>query len=190
MWVKGIVRPFEFGGVWLGSLDPVLALSKKSKWTAGLIESSASQFLKSITAFFPTRKFQKMTYYERPNIGRKLIENGQIPTDDFIKLFRSRLATSRNLKGGFDETSSLKPSIGDERFQLVISQNWFLNWLSSHFDWTKTKKSLKGHGNEADFLGFLQKLVPHRSLTLPFEPFRFWSRGVAMVSRGVSIRIF
>jgi hypothetical protein len=30
---------------------------------------------------------------------------------------------------------------------------------------------LKGHGNEADFLGFLQKLVPHRSLTLPFEPF-------------------
>jgi hypothetical protein len=38
------------------------------------------------------------------------------------------------------------------------------------------KKSLKGHGNDADFLGFLQKLVPHRSLTLPFEPFRFWLR--------------
>ena len=35
---------------------------------------------------------------------------------------------------------------------------------------------LKGHGNEADFLGFLQKLGPHRSLTLPFEPFRFWLR--------------
>ncbi len=35
---------------------------------------------------------------------------------------------------------------------------------------------LKGHGNEADFLGFLQKLVPHRSLTLHFEPFRFWLR--------------
>ena len=32
--------------------------------------------------------------------------------------------------------------------------------------------NLKGHGNEADFLGFLQKLVPHRSLRLPFEPFR------------------
>jgi hypothetical protein len=32
-------------------------------------------------------------------------------------------------------------------------------------------KSLKGHGNEADFLGFFQKLVPHKSLTLPFEPF-------------------
>jgi hypothetical protein len=36
---------------------------------------------------------------------------------------------------------------------------------------------LKGHGNEADFLGFLQKLGPHRSLTPPpFEPFRFWLR--------------
>ncbi len=36
--------------------------------------------------------------------------------------------------------------------------------------------SLKGHGNEADFLGFLHKLVPHESLTLLFEPFRFWLR--------------
>ncbi len=35
---------------------------------------------------------------------------------------------------------------------------------------------LKGHGNEAGFLGFLQKLVLHRSLTLPFEPFPFWLR--------------
>jgi hypothetical protein len=37
-------------------------------------------------------------------------------------------------------------------------------------------RSLKGHGNEADFLGFLQKLGPHRSLTLPFQPFRYWLR--------------
>jgi hypothetical protein len=37
-------------------------------------------------------------------------------------------------------------------------------------------QSLKGHGNEADFLGFLQKLVPHESLTIPFGPFRFWLR--------------
>ncbi len=35
---------------------------------------------------------------------------------------------------------------------------------------------LKGHGNEVDFLGFLQKLVPHESLTLPFKPFRFLLR--------------
>jgi hypothetical protein len=35
---------------------------------------------------------------------------------------------------------------------------------------------LKGHGNETDFLGFLQKSVPHKSLTLPFKPFRFWLR--------------
>jgi hypothetical protein len=41
--------------------------------------------------------------------------------------------------------------------------------------WSATLQ-LKGHGNEADFLGFLQKLGPHRSLTLPFELFRFWLR--------------
>ncbi len=35
---------------------------------------------------------------------------------------------------------------------------------------------LKGHGNEADFLGFLQKLGPHRSPIVPFELFRFWLR--------------
>jgi hypothetical protein len=34
--------------------------------------------------------------------------------------------------------------------------------------------SLKGHGNEADFLGVLHKPVQHRSLTLHFEPFQFW----------------
>jgi hypothetical protein len=33
---------------------------------------------------------------------------------------------------------------------------------------------LKGHGHMA--MGFLQKLVPHESLTLPFKPFRFWLR--------------
>jgi hypothetical protein len=38
---------------------------------------------------------------------------------------------------------------------------------------TKPIYFLKGHGNEADFLGFLQKSVPHRSLTLPFKPFLF-----------------
>ncbi len=36
--------------------------------------------------------------------------------------------------------------------------------------------AFKGHGNEADFLGFLHKPVRHRSLTLRFEPFRFWLR--------------
>ncbi len=36
--------------------------------------------------------------------------------------------------------------------------------------------NLKGHGSERDFLGVLQKLVPHESLTLSFEPFRFWLR--------------
>jgi hypothetical protein len=32
-------------------------------------------------------------------------------------------------------------------------------------------RCLKGHGIEADFLGFLQELVPHESLTLPLGPF-------------------
>jgi hypothetical protein len=35
-------------------------------------------------------------------------------------------------------------------------------------------KILKGYGNEADFLGFVQKSVRHRSLTLQFELLRFW----------------
>jgi hypothetical protein len=34
-----------------------------------------------------------------------------------------------------------------------------------------TAEYLMGHGNEADFLGFLHKSVRHRSLTLCFEPF-------------------
>jgi hypothetical protein len=43
---------------------------------------------------------------------------------------------------------------------------------------------IKGHGNEADFLGFLQKLVPHESITLPFGPFQFWLR-----IRGLSVSV-
>jgi hypothetical protein len=35
------------------------------------------------------------------------------------------------------------------------------------------KSALKGHGNEADFLGVLQKSFPHESLTLHFELFQF-----------------
>jgi hypothetical protein len=42
--------------------------------------------------------------------------------------------------------------------------------------YNKDNVRLKGRGNEADFLGFLQKLVPLESLTLPFEPIRFWLR--------------
>jgi hypothetical protein len=34
----------------------------------------------------------------------------------------------------------------------------------------------KGYGNEADFPRFLHKSVWHLSLTLHFEPFRFWLR--------------
>jgi hypothetical protein len=41
---------------------------------------------------------------------------------------------------------------------------------------TRVWWSLKGHGNEADFLGFLHKPVRHKSITLRFKPFRFWLR--------------
>jgi hypothetical protein len=50
---------------------------------------------------------------------------------------------------------------------------YFLHVLLRFSFW---RDGLKRHGNEADFLGFLQKSVRHRSLTLHFEPFRFWLR--------------
>jgi hypothetical protein len=61
---------------------------------------------------------------------------------------------------------------------------WGVKGIRAKRSFRSTEKSangqkrffLKGHGNEADFLGLLQKLVPHRSLTLPFEPFRFGLR--------------
>ncbi len=41
---------------------------------------------------------------------------------------------------------------------------------------TRDTLLIKGTWEWGGFLGFSQKLVPHRSLTLPFEPFRFWLR--------------
>ena len=57
-----------------------------------------------------------------------------------------------SLKGGLSNDITLNPL--------------FTHWLIP----------LKGHGNEADFLGFLHKSVRHRSFTVHFEPFRFWLR--------------
>jgi hypothetical protein len=54
---------------------------------------------------------------------------------------------------------------------LQLRRGGFLNRLLT---FEKFLILLKGHGNEADFLGFLHKSVRHRSLTLHFEPFRFW----------------
>ncbi len=51
------------------------------------------------------------------------------------------------------------------------------NHLTPYAPWlVHNLKSLKGHGNETDFLGFLQKSVQHRFLTQNFEPFRFGLR--------------
>jgi hypothetical protein len=49
--------------------------------------------------------------------------NGQIPEEDLPRMVKFRLRTCRNLKRGFDETSSLKPSSGDKRFRLVVSRD-------------------------------------------------------------------
>ncbi len=56
------------------------------------------------------------------------------------------------------------------KYSKIIFFNSLKNSVKENQD---CRLQLKGHGNEADFLGFLQKLVPHRSLTLPFEPFDF-----------------
>ncbi len=52
-------------------------------------------------------------------------------------------------------------------FLLLFWCNYFQDSLLAVF---------KGHGNEADFPMFLHKSFRHRSLTLHFEPFRFWLR--------------
>jgi hypothetical protein len=44
---------------------------------------------------------------------------------------------------------------------------------------------LKGHGNEADFLKFLQKSVPRESLTLLFDRFSIRIRGKFGTARKV-----
>ncbi len=63
--------------------------------------------------------------------------------------------------------SILPPALPSQVSWVMVgqeSQDRFINF--------NYRKSLfvKGHGNEADFLGFLQKFVPHESLTLPFGP--------------------
>ncbi len=62
-------------------------------------------------------------FWQWPNSGRRLTVNDQILEDDLPRLAKSRLTTSWNLKRGFDETISLKPSSRDERFKLVIGRN-------------------------------------------------------------------
>jgi hypothetical protein len=63
-------------------------------------------------------------------------------------------------------------------FQHFVFAVWYTVYISvgTGQGTDQGQHSLKGHGNEADFLGFLQKLIPHKSLTLLFEPFRFWLR--------------
>jgi len=80
--------------------------------------------------------------------------------------------------------SFILPAISESHYKdLLIADGWEY-WMIYMYRGTgffaptppPHLPSLKGHGNEVDFLGFLQKLVPHRSLILPFEPFSFWRR--------------
>jgi hypothetical protein len=75
------------------------------------------------------------------------------------KLKKNSVNRSVNLK---------KRSVNLEKRSVNIEKRW--GYLEKH------SVNLKGHGNEADFLGFLHKWVRHRYLTLHFEPFRFWLR--------------
>jgi hypothetical protein len=100
--------------------------------TALRISGMAVQSQSDFPAFFSPRKVNlknslireddlpgmakswKMTYRELPKPRVR---------DDLPRLAKSWLRTGRNLKRGFDETSSLKPSSGDEGFQLAVSRN-------------------------------------------------------------------
>ncbi len=53
---------------------------------------------------------------------------------------------------------------------------WLFKKMTTNDPSVSTVELKKEHGNEADFLRFLHKSVPHESLTLPFELFRFWLR--------------
>jgi hypothetical protein len=78
----------------------------------------------------------------------------------------------------WDERFFSQTALSKRNNDRKISLNFFqkmtltMKWIMNNFFLIHRDK-LKGHGNEADFLGFLQKSVRHRFLTLHFEPFRF-----------------
>jgi hypothetical protein len=67
-------------------------------------------------------------------------------------------------------------SLLDVQNLTTIPMKKLRNFVQPYFWSGPSTNYLKGHGNETDFLGFLHKLLPHESLTLPIEPFRFWLR--------------
>jgi hypothetical protein len=69
-------------------------------------------------------------------------------------------------------SSHLPPHLGSYTRALLVSQDrrhlFVTTWVKGTWRWEccVSLSLLKGHGNEADFLGFLHKSVRHRSLTL------------------------
>ncbi len=77
---------------------------------SGMVLSNQSD----LPAFFSPRKVNlkiglipEMTFREWPNPRRWFTKNCKIPGNDLPRLAESQLTTSRNLKWGFDETSSV-----------------------------------------------------------------------------------
>ncbi len=146
--LKGIVRPFEFGGVtrliwsnitnwqvFLYYFNDTISREKQKIIDRGLgISGLALSNQSKLPAFFSPRqvnlkishrllrmaKSRKMIYLPKMAKSRKM-KNGQIPEDDLPRLAKSRLMRSRNLKRGSDETKAL---FRDVRFRLVVSRNW------------------------------------------------------------------
>jgi hypothetical protein len=82
---------------------------------------------------------------------------------------------------GIDSTSLCSLGAGAtilHRLDEPIPWNRFLGSFNVYKfgPWIYALFNVNGHGNAADLLGFLHKPVRHRSLTLRFEPFRFWLR--------------
>jgi hypothetical protein len=93
--------------------------------------------------------------------------------------FTFHFFTSYKLYGAWKRASSPKSLLFFVFLLHIILWKLTLSVVSLHVAGEvtgKKKRQLKGHGNEADFLGFLHKLVRHRSFTVHFEPFRFWLR--------------
>jgi len=117
------------------------------------------------------------------------------PHSAFIPCIKQKTAIKASFRNGFRRNLSItkirklegkiKMKYSKKIFHIYKSRTIYIDCTSVQFVillwrgfilWKFSSWMLKGHGNEADFLGFLQKLGPHRSLTLPFEPFRFWIR--------------
>jgi hypothetical protein len=87
----------------------------------------------------------------------------------YIQAIQTRPEAMLALQANSKHSKVFLPSFwSQDRFSMLRKSSPSPGYPTIH-----TLATLKGHGNEADFLGFLHKSVRHRSLTINFEPFRF-----------------